>query len=245
MHSYSIRKLIPLTMLSVRIVPKCRTTVYMLNIIVGCLSPAFRKIIRLEKPCMNVFPDFSQIQDSRGIINDEHHFWQQPPPPNPASLQMQKEGVLILFSATTITANTSGGVSYLFLGNNHHDHCLPHSKCKRRGSHSVLSNKMWVEGFLVAFLATTTTPSLIPNARGGGFCSVLRTIIMTTPSLAPNVRGGVLILFSATITTPSLATNVSRGVSCCFLSDNHHHHPLPHSKCKRRGFLFCSQQAPP
>ena len=69
MHSYSIRKLVSLTVLSVRIVPKCRTTVYtMLNIIVGCLSPAFMKIIRLEKPCMNVFPDFSQVQDPRGII---------------------------------------------------------------------------------------------------------------------------------------------------------------------------------
>ena len=32
------------------------------------LSPAFRKIIRLEKPCMNVFPGFSQVQDPRGII---------------------------------------------------------------------------------------------------------------------------------------------------------------------------------
>ena len=57
-------------MLSVRIVPKCRTTVYMLNIIVGCLSPAFRKIIRPEKPCMDVFPDFSWVQDPRGVISD-------------------------------------------------------------------------------------------------------------------------------------------------------------------------------
>ena len=72
MCSYSIRKLIPPTVLSVRIAPKCRTTVYMLNIIVGCLFPAFRKIIRLEKPCMNVFPDFSQVQDPQGIITDDH-----------------------------------------------------------------------------------------------------------------------------------------------------------------------------
>ena len=49
MRSYSVCKLVPPTVLSVRIVPKFRTTVYMLNIIVGCLSPAFRKIIRLEK----------------------------------------------------------------------------------------------------------------------------------------------------------------------------------------------------
>ena len=33
------------------------------------LSPAFRKIIRLEKPCMNVFPGVSRVQDPRGIIN--------------------------------------------------------------------------------------------------------------------------------------------------------------------------------
>ena len=43
----------------------------MLNIIVGCLSPAFRKIIRLEKPCMNVFPGFSQVQDPQGIIIEQ------------------------------------------------------------------------------------------------------------------------------------------------------------------------------
>ena len=30
----------------------------MLNIIAGCLSPAFREFIRPEKPCMNVFPGF-------------------------------------------------------------------------------------------------------------------------------------------------------------------------------------------
>ena len=68
MRSYSVCKLIPPTMLNVRIVPKCRTTVYMLDIIVGCLSSAFRKIIRLEKSCMNVFPDFSWVQDPRRII---------------------------------------------------------------------------------------------------------------------------------------------------------------------------------
>ena len=68
MRSYSVRKLIPPTVLSVRIVTKCRITVYVLNIIVGSLSPAFRKIIRLKKPCMNVFPGFSQVQDPRGII---------------------------------------------------------------------------------------------------------------------------------------------------------------------------------
>ena len=49
MHSYSVRKLVPLTVLSFRLVTKCRVTVYVLNIFVGNLSPAFRKIIRLEK----------------------------------------------------------------------------------------------------------------------------------------------------------------------------------------------------
>ena len=34
------------------------------------LSLAFRKIIRLEKTCMNVFPGFSWVQDPQGIIND-------------------------------------------------------------------------------------------------------------------------------------------------------------------------------
>ena len=69
MRSYSVRKLVPSTMLSFRIVTKCGVTVYVLNIFVGNLSPAFRKIIRLEKPCMNVFPGFSQVQDPRGIIS--------------------------------------------------------------------------------------------------------------------------------------------------------------------------------
>ena len=55
MHSYSVRKLVPPTVLSVRIVPKCRTTVY---IIVGCLFPAFRKIIRLKKNLYECFPWF-------------------------------------------------------------------------------------------------------------------------------------------------------------------------------------------
>ena len=68
MHSYSVRKLVPSTVLSFRIVTKCRVTVYVLNIFVENLSPAFRKIIRLEKPCMNVFPDFSQVQDPQWII---------------------------------------------------------------------------------------------------------------------------------------------------------------------------------
>ena len=68
MRSYSVRKLVPPTMLSFRIVIKCRVTVYVLNIFVESLSPAFRKIIRLEKPCMNVFPGFSRVQDPRGII---------------------------------------------------------------------------------------------------------------------------------------------------------------------------------
>ena len=49
MRSYSVRKLVPLMVLSFRIVTKCRVTVYVLNIFVGNLSPAFRKIIRLEK----------------------------------------------------------------------------------------------------------------------------------------------------------------------------------------------------
>ena len=63
MRSYSVRKLVPSTMLSFRIVTKCRVTVYVLNIFVENLSPAFRKIIRLEKLCMNVFPGFSRVQD--------------------------------------------------------------------------------------------------------------------------------------------------------------------------------------
>ena len=68
MRSYSVRKLVPLTVLGFRIVTKCRITVYVLNIFVGSLSPAFRKIIRLKKPCMNVFPGFSRVQDTQGII---------------------------------------------------------------------------------------------------------------------------------------------------------------------------------
>jgi len=68
MRSYSVHKLVPLTVLGFRIATKCIITVYVLNIIVGNLSPAFRKFIRLEKPCMNVFPGFSWVQDPRGII---------------------------------------------------------------------------------------------------------------------------------------------------------------------------------
>ena len=56
-------------MLGFRIVTKCIISVYVLNIIVGNLSPAFRKFIRLEKPCMNVFPVFFRVLDPRGIIN--------------------------------------------------------------------------------------------------------------------------------------------------------------------------------
>ena len=36
----------------------------MLNIIVGCLSPAFREFIRPKKPCMNVFPRFRIPEES-------------------------------------------------------------------------------------------------------------------------------------------------------------------------------------
>ena len=71
MRSYSARKPVPPTVLSVRIVTKCRITVYVLKIFVGNLSPAVRKIIRLEKPCMNVFPGFSRVQDPQGIINEQ------------------------------------------------------------------------------------------------------------------------------------------------------------------------------
>ena len=65
MRSYSVCKLIPPTVLSFRIVTKHRVIVYVLNIFVGSLSPAFRKIIRLEKTCMNVFPGFSRVQNPR------------------------------------------------------------------------------------------------------------------------------------------------------------------------------------
>ena len=58
MHSSSVCKLIPSTILGFRIVPESRIAGNMLNIIGGCLSPAFRKFISLEKPCMNVFPGF-------------------------------------------------------------------------------------------------------------------------------------------------------------------------------------------
>ena len=78
MRSYSVRKLVPLTVLTFRIVTKCRVTVYVLNIFVGNLSPGFRKIIRLEKPCMNVFPGFSRVQDPQGIINAPSHLSQKP-----------------------------------------------------------------------------------------------------------------------------------------------------------------------
>ena len=70
MRSYSVRKLVPSTVLSFRIVTKCRVTVYVLNICVGNLSLAFRKIIRLEKPCMDVFPGFSWVQDPEGRVDD-------------------------------------------------------------------------------------------------------------------------------------------------------------------------------
>ena len=65
MRSYSVHKLVPLTVLSFRIVTKCRVTVYVLNIFVGSLSPAFRKIIRLKK---TLYECFSWVQDPRGII---------------------------------------------------------------------------------------------------------------------------------------------------------------------------------
>ena len=41
----------------------------MFNIIVGCLSPAFRKFIRPEKPCMNVFSRFRIHEGSSPFIH--------------------------------------------------------------------------------------------------------------------------------------------------------------------------------
>ena len=58
MHSYSVCKLISSTVLGFRIVTESGIAGNMLNIIGGCLSPAFRKFIRLKTPCMNVFPGF-------------------------------------------------------------------------------------------------------------------------------------------------------------------------------------------
>ena len=76
MRSYSARKLVPPTMLSVRIVTKCRITVCVLNIIVGSLSPAFRKIIRLKKilyECFSwFFPGSGSPRDhQRGVRSDD------------------------------------------------------------------------------------------------------------------------------------------------------------------------------
>src|SRR5271154_4909331 len=98
MRSYSVRKLVPSTVLSFRIVTKCRVTVYVLNIIVGCLSPAFRKIIRLEKPCMNVFPGFSWVQDPQGIISASHD------EQNVKEFQQMEDTSCIMFKISIITS---------------------------------------------------------------------------------------------------------------------------------------------
>ena len=70
MHSYSVCKLVPPTVLSFGIVTKCRVTVYVLNIFVGSLSPAFRKIIRLKK---NLYECFSWFFPDSGSLRDHQH----------------------------------------------------------------------------------------------------------------------------------------------------------------------------
>ena len=69
MRSYSVRKPVPPTVLSFRIVTKCRATVYVLNIFVGNFSPAFRKIIRLEK---TLYKCFSWFFPGSGSPRDHH-----------------------------------------------------------------------------------------------------------------------------------------------------------------------------
>ena len=70
MHAYSVRKLVPLTVLGFRIITKSRIAGYMLNIVVGCLIPSFSKFIRLKKPCMNVFPGFRIPEGSSAMSGD-------------------------------------------------------------------------------------------------------------------------------------------------------------------------------
>ena len=66
MHSYSVHKLVPSTVLGFRIVTKSRITPNMLNMIAGCLFPAFRKFIRLKNPVWMFFP-------GSGSLRDHHH----------------------------------------------------------------------------------------------------------------------------------------------------------------------------
>ena len=68
MCAYSVRKLAPLTMVGFRIITKSRIAGNMLNIIGECLILAFRKFIRLKKPCMNVFPGFRIPVGSSTVI---------------------------------------------------------------------------------------------------------------------------------------------------------------------------------
>ena len=72
MRSYSVHKLVPPTVLSLRIVTKCRVTVYVLNMFVGNLSPAFRKIIRVEKTlyecCSWFFLGSGSLRDHHRIL---------------------------------------------------------------------------------------------------------------------------------------------------------------------------------
>ena len=63
MHVYSVRKLVPLTVLDFRIITKSRIVVNMLNIIDGCLILAFRKFIK------TLYEWFSRVQDPQGIIS--------------------------------------------------------------------------------------------------------------------------------------------------------------------------------
>ena len=67
------------------------------------LSPAFRKNIRLEKPCMNVFPGFSQVQDPRGIISDSEDFSDSDPTTMP-KLKLKARKKVVWFDSKTVPA---------------------------------------------------------------------------------------------------------------------------------------------